>query len=262
METPYFQDVKERVARKLVNAESVKVNNRPACYTIYNNETGNCYVGSTSKIGNRVNQHKQTLAKGNHSNKNLQKEYDELKDKESMVVHIALMDTVEEAKQREQLILDEGFDSGVLLNVSNNAYCPSKGYDRADCTAKTTATKNTPECKLKTSITSTANWKNEELRRKMIYAMGENVEVNGTQYGSVREASRKTGFSALTIRQRLVDGKAEMTDVKPPTRKVCISGVMYDSVNAAAAAEGVAGNTMVYRLKNENDRWKDYNYAD
>ena len=53
----------------------------------------------------------------------------------------------------------------------------------------------------------------------MIRSMGQNVTVDGIEYGSVRQASRETGVAVKTIRDRLIDNKCSLDDVRNRKKK-------------------------------------------
>lgn len=219
METDFFLDNKKRVARKLMKAEDVRLLSEPACYVIENKETNKLYVGSTKNMSHRINSHRQMLNNNIHSNKNLQEEFNNCKDKNNFIVHVCPEKTVEEARDREQLILDEGFTTGILLNISDNSRTPNSGYDRQESIEKMTKSKNTEEYKTKVSQEASERWKDLELRNKMIRSMGQNVTVDGIEYGSVRQASRETGVAVKTIRDRLIDNKCSLDDVRNRKKK-------------------------------------------
>lgn len=147
MESNCFLDNPYRIARKLISAEGVRLINGPACYVIENKETGRIYVGSAKRISARINAHRQMLRDGQHSNVNLQNEYDRCVDENNFIIHICPTPTVEDARDREQMILDEGHSTGYLLNRADNARCPFSGYDRSAAYEKIKQCHNRPEIK-------------------------------------------------------------------------------------------------------------------
>ena len=184
MKSDCFLDSENTIARKLIKAEGVRLNKNPACYIIENKESKNIYVGSTKNISARINHHKYNLEAGIHPNINLQREYDLCIDKNHFIVHVLPLRTIDQARDREQLILDEGHGTDILLNISDNARNTTSGYDRSEAYAKTAAATRTPEARARQSKESSERWNDPEQRRKMIAAMGENITVDGVQYGS------------------------------------------------------------------------------
>jgi group I intron endonuclease len=262
IESTVFINNTNRKNRKLTDAEGIRLKSEPACYIIENQETKNLYVGSTKNISRRISKHLTSLKSNSHSNKNLQNDFNNTDDKDKIIVYISPYKTLDEARNEEQLILDEGHGSDIMLNISNNARAPNSGYDRTDIITKTKITINTSEHKEKVSLESKQRWQNEEFRKKSIKSMGENIEVDGVSYGSVREASRETGFCIATIRNNLIDGKASSKTFKLTKRKVSVRGIIYNTVTEAANALNVATNTMTWRCQNQDDIWKDHFYLD
>lgn len=260
MESDFFTDNKNRVARKLLQADGVVLGKQPACYAVENKETENFYVGSTKNISQRVNAHLHMLKNNQHSNQKLQDEFNNCQDKNNFVVHVSFEESVEAAINREQLVLDEGHGTDVLLNISDNAKNPSSGYDRSHVVSKLNDLSKTSENRERVSQESISRWENPDLRKQMISSMGENVIVDGVKYGSVREASRETGVCISSIRARLNNGECSLTDVTPVKKSVVCEGKEYQSVNEAAEAYGVKPNTMTSRLKSNSKSWTEFNY--
>ncbi len=259
MEPKHFLDNEKRKSRKLLVAEGMRLERKPACYVIENRETGSEYVGSTKNISARINGHRWRLFNNQHPNKNLQKEFNDCEDKNNFIIHISPEETVDIARDREQMSLDKNFGSDHLLNISNNARAPALGYDRTLTIEKMKKTKNTEEYRAKTSRDSIARWEDPVIRKKTIASMGQNVVVDGIRYGSVREASRETGAGIKTIRDRLVNDTCSLGDVKGKRPVIC-NGVEFESVTDAAKAHGIKCNTMIARLKNSGNNWKNFNY--
>lgn len=260
MESNFFTDNKNRVARKLLRAEGVVLGNQPACYAVENKETSNFYVGSTKNISKRVNSHLQMLKNNKHSNQKLQDEFNNCQDKNNFVVHVSFEESVETAIEREQQVLDEGYGTDVLLNISDNAKNPLSGYDRTHALNKLNEFSKTSENRERVGAESKERWKNPDLRKQMIRSMGENVVVDGVEYGSVREASRETGVCIESIRSRIKDGQCSLKDLASTTKAVVCEGTEYKSVVEAAEAYGVKPNTMTYRLKSDSTNWKEFSY--
>lgn len=71
-------------------------------YAIVSWEDMSCYVGSTRNIKNRANQHKKSLIKGEHPNKNLQAAYNDGK-----ILRFVILDKVPEDIYSDNLLLLE-----------------------------------------------------------------------------------------------------------------------------------------------------------
>lgn len=254
MESNFFLDnINNRIILKLVDLRLLCVPLLPACYAIENNKTGCFYVGSTNNVNLRLKNHLSELERSVHRNRNLQKNYDE-NDKDNFIVHISLETSVENAQEREQCILNEGINSGILFNIASNAV-------NALAANSIPQFSKSKEGRILASKLSKERWKNSLLRSKMISSMGENIVVDGVEYNSVREASRETGVAVQTIRSRLHNGNCSLLDIRPKTRKVICEGKIYSSLSEAAAEYGIKLNTMIARLKSKSPLWKDFNYS-
>ena len=254
MESNFFLDnINNRIILKLVDLRLLCVPLLPACYAIENNKTGCFYVGSTNNVNLRLKNHLSELERSVHRNRNLQKNYDE-NDKDNFIVHISLETSVENAQEREQCILNEGINSGILFNIASNAVNPLAANSIPQFS-------KSKEGRILASNLSKERWKNSLLRSKMISSMGENIVVDGVEYNSVREASRETGVAVQTIRSRLHNGNCSLLDIRPKTRKVICEGKIYSSLSEAAAEYGINLNTMIARLKSKSPLWKDFNYS-
>ncbi len=254
MESNFFLDnINNRIILKLVDLRLLCVPLLPACYAIENNKTGCFYVGSTNNVNLRLKNHLSQLERSVNGNRNLQKNYDE-NDEDNFIVHISLETSVENAQEREQCILNEGINSGILFNIASNAVNPLAANSIPQFS-------KSKEGRILASNLSKERWKNSLLRSKMISSMGENIVVDGVEYNSVREASRETGVAVQTIRSRLHNGNCSLLDIRPKTRKVICEGKIYSSLSEAAAEYGINLNTMIARLKSKSPLWKDFNYS-
>lgn len=262
MNDSYFGDISEVFRRELIRAGSTRLSNFPACYIIEEVTTGRFYVGSTNHITQRINSHRQNLRHGCHPNKNLQRAYDESFDKSNFMIYVAKMSSIEAARKREQLMLDEGLGSDVLFNIM----FATIGFKVEDPNfLRPKLNRNvvyTPELKEKISKNSKAMWENPKYKKAQIARIGHNVIVNGIAFGSVREASRELGVSILTIRSRLVDGVATLSNIRPPSRKVSVKGVVYNSLREASKAIGIADNTLTVRCQSKAPQWADHFYIE
>ena len=259
MESNFFLDnINNRIILKLVDLRLLCVPLLPACYAIENSKTGCFYVGSTKNVNRRLKDHLSQLERSVNGNRNLQKNYNE-NDKDNFIVHISLETSLENAQEREQCILNEGINSGILFNIASNAV-NAFAANSIPVELRNQFSKS-KEGRILASNLSKERWKNSLLRSKMISSMGENIVVDGVEYNSVREASRETGVAVQTIRSRLHNGNCSLLDIRPKTRKVICEGKIYSSISEAAAEYGIKINTMIARLKSKSPLWKDFNYS-
>lgn len=259
--SPYFQDVEQTHVQEFINFDGTNLRNVPAVYSIENTKTKKFYIGSTVNVAARINKHKNELKNNEHHNKRLQQSFNKTQDKKSWEVHIALMPDKESAREREQLILDEGHGTSFMLNISDQV---NRGGDpkKFDSNIKNLIDYNkTPESRLNKSKISKNLWQDTEYRKRMITTRGLSITVDGVNYDSIREASRETGVSIKTITDRLENNNCSLLGIKKE-RKVSALGIQYPSVTEAASANNVACNTMVWRCQNEDPKWSEYFYID
>lgn len=246
---------------QLFSPDGTRRDSRPACYLILDDTEDFYYVGSTSHISNRVASHRYQLLSGTHSNKKLQDAFDRCLDKSTFVIHAAIYSDVEEARDREQLILDEGHGSPVLLNISDNARAPVSGYDRSHVYEKLRIYGLQPHVVKKKAARMRERWENGPLRDQFLDKVGEKITVDGVSYSSVREASRKTGYAISALRNHLNNGVVNTADIIPFKRAVSAKGIIYDSMVSAANAFDIKDNTMHYRVNSKADKWVDFFYV-
>lgn len=281
----YERTTMHGITRLLFFGEYASLGNGPAMYVITNPLTRAFYIGSTKCIRRRLFNHTHLLKNNTHSNKLLQKEFNELwNPKEMLMVSIEFHATVEEATIAEQKYLNEHYSETNCLNVMGIAHGPkrsgssivsktliesdkyrqyfNKRYSDPN-TAPLLKYIRTQEAYQKKSEVAIFSWRRPEYRKAMIDLLGHTVIVGGVRYSSVREASRMTGVSILTIRSRMIDGnEISIQDIRKPFRKVSVKGIVYDSVNEAAYALGVKANTMTWRCQNASPNWSDHFYIE
>lgn len=88
---------------------------RPGCYLVSNEETGQAYVGSTVNIRSRSNAHRNSLNNNKSKNPKLQEAFNE---NNNFHIYPMFTDTVEEARALEQQILDECLGDPLFLNLA------------------------------------------------------------------------------------------------------------------------------------------------
>lgn len=231
-----------------------------AAYLIINDQTGDFYIGSSTRFKNRMRQHRTALRKGNHVNRKIQSSYNGSFENRFRFV-VFPRKTKEEAKNTEQWLLDEYHGKGSCLNISSDAYCSTRGYDRSHIYKKLRENARSPENRERVSKNSKKLWRDPNKRKALIAAMGQNVIVDNVRYGSFREASRETGFSIQALRRNVVDGCVDSTKIGPFKRRVSAGGELFDSITAAGKYFGVGNNTMHWRVNSKDSKWKDFFYV-
>lgn len=106
-----------------------KTHSHPGAYALVHDSSQKAYVGSTENIYARVNSHKNDLLNNRHKNRNLQEAFNA---DPSFTLFVQKTDTVEEAIDKEQKLLDVLLPGGKLLNISPDARVPCKGVVKTD----------------------------------------------------------------------------------------------------------------------------------
>lgn len=226
----------------------------PALYLIYFN-TCDFYVGCTKVIKSRINQHRSYLRNGTHVNKVLQEKYNTLGE-DNVDFYILTCKSRKEARDIERAFLKENYNDDRCLNIVST----SRGLTYGGRIDKIRKHVRSAAHRIKVGKDSRKRWKDPVYREKILSKTGEGITVDNVYYYSVREASRKTGFSIQALRRNLKNGIVDSKDIRPMTKPVMAEGVRYEKVTDAAKAYGVRVNAMTWRLKSTATKWKDFYY--
>jgi len=120
-------------------------------YKITNTKTGNCYVGQSVNIKQRLNNHFHSLSKGLHGNKHLQHSYN-LYGADSFKTEVLEECSVDDLNEREQYWID---------------YFGEKLYNMCRVVGSTRGLSHSEETKRKISKAITGQKRSEETKRKM-----------------------------------------------------------------------------------------------
>ena len=208
-----------------------KTHSHPGAYAFLHNSSQQAYVGSTENIYARVNSHKNDLLNNRHKNRNLQEAFNA---DPSFTLFVQKTDTVEEAIDKEQKLLDVLLPGGKLLNISPDARVPCKGVVKTDeqkqllseITKKQFSSQearqkqseaakrqwekpgyrenlkpvtHTPEVLKTFSENLTNRWKDDEYRKFMSEVRIVGVVVNGVEYPSVEDAANALNKTKASI---------------------------------------------------------------
>lgn len=187
-----------------------------ATYIITHVDSGKFYVGSTSNLNGRINQHKFLLKNNKHFNKNLQLMYNESNE---INITIEAARTREDAYILEQKIIDENKDSNLLLNISLDARVSKIIFTDEIRKRYSEIQKNifTEEIRQRLIKTNTGLKRTEEFKQNLSLARrGENNPMFGTisptakeiiiddvKYKTQKEACIKLTISPATLSRRL-----------------------------------------------------------
>lgn len=228
-------------------------------YTITHRPTGRFYIGSSGNLTRRIWRHRTELASGMHTNRKLQEIYTCWDDFEVMTSEV---NTLEEARQLEQQLLDRYVGTALCCNSSMSATNPFDVFERigpsreiciANLEKANEARRGKPlssEHKAKLSEASKGRVLSPEQRAALIRAnTGRKMSDN----------HREIIIAANTGLKRTSEHKKIISELK--SRKVSINGVIYPSLKVASAAVGFSDVTVRKRL-NDHVNYKDWFYLD
>lgn len=209
-------------------------------YRIFHVESGKSYVGQSVNVERRLNGHLLQLSRGSHCNSRLQNAYS-LYGKDSFAIEVLESCQKENLTEREQFWMDSYRQSNGLYNLAPAAGSPL-GYKHNDemrrkvsqsliGNKRTLGKKHSDETKLKMSTTRKGRQISDLVKRKISKALtGKKASENGRE-------------------------KMKIAKEKP----IIYGGIAYNSLNAAAIANGVSGTTVRNTILRHNN--KEYCYA-
>lgn len=216
---------------------------KAGAYLIHNPETREGYIGS-GILNERHYEHTRRLEKGQHKNYKLQMAYNRNPNFEFTGIPVEEHTTLEEnrleALRLEQSLIDEQADNPLLLNIAMNVEKPTLGVKQDPEVVRRRAdlrigTKHTDEAKEKIGRASKEMWKDESLRADQAQRLKD-------QYAEGRRVAPWTG--------KTQSSEHAAKGAKSRMKQVIVDGVVYDSVQLAAAAFDIAHNTAHGRLNN------------
>ncbi len=195
-----------------------------AAYCIFHIDSGYGYAGSTGHLGKRLNTHRTMLNTNNHDNANIQNAFNS-SDKQLFDILIFFTKDREEAYEIEQILINILKDNNCAFNNSSDARVGLRSKSWTDEERKILSKRMSErivsnETRKKLSIACKNKLFSDETRKKMsISASSENrkkrmidlaiksrkrISVNGTEYESITEASKKLNIRHNTLSYRLI----------------------------------------------------------
>lgn len=183
-------------------------------YILHNPSTKETYVGS-GVLELREKRHFRNLENGRigattvkgkplrHQNRKLQAAYNRDPNFEFISIPVS---TREEAFDFEQVIIDDFYGKPLFLNMSHDARAGAYNATEESKQKMSQAAKGkpkTPEHKEKIRTNTKTQWEDPVYRETMLTANRTRISINGTVYGSIKEAASILGIPASTIPYRL-----------------------------------------------------------
>ena len=169
----------------------------PGCYCVEHVASGKVYTGSTGNLAKRISTTTSSLNKNMHKNVNLQKLYNENKE---LKFYVAPTKDVDMAGKLEQSVVDALKNTDLLCNVAViNVLKTAQGRVLSDKHKEILRKSNmnrivSDETRKRQSEAKLQFDKTEAgriLAEKKVSAIERKVEIEGTQYKSISEASRQ-----------------------------------------------------------------------
>lgn len=194
----------------------------PAAYRLIDEDTGNFYVGSTSNLRSRLANHRSSIERGNHPNRQVR---DGLRNWDRLRIEYTECNSATAAQRLEDSMLDFYHGSDEMLNVA--------------CTEKHTSKENgriclTSEMKKLSDLAKSP----ESLHRRSEKLSGVAKSKDARQKMSNSAKQRGNNFSA--------EGIAKGRKIR--STPVTIDGVEYESARAAGRALGICSHTVKKRI--------------
>jgi hypothetical protein len=227
------------------------------------------YVGSSSDLASRTAGHKSGLRKGKHGNKNLQDRYNSVPE---VTFSYLVTKNVDEARDLEQVILDENKGSPQLLNIATDARASGRGlplpewsderrvaysehvkerWENPNYRTKIEAHLQSEENRARMSAWSKDYW---EKNRETLAALHNSPETQQKHSEAI-----KTRWDDPSGRALLMEGVERTAALK--RKPVEIDGVRYEGLGKAARATGIPLTTLARRVKSSSEQFEGYRYV-
>lgn len=177
-------------------------------YILTNRSTGHFYVGSSSRLSQRMYQHRWALQNGRHHAVRLQEGFTSWGD---INIEIFPALTTESAKAGEQKLLDEHLSNPLCCNRAPSAFDPTQGVITNEMRIRTigfalAARLSRPvsnETREAMSRSHMGMTRSDETRDAISASKSSAVILDGVEYSSILIASRELNLNTNTIRSRL-----------------------------------------------------------
>lgn len=187
----------------------------PGSYKITHTESGFFYVGSSKNVKGRIRQHLCSLMRGDHINQVFQDAFISL---EKLKIEFNAFETIDEARDSEQTMIDLHIGTPLCCNVGNGARSTwQKGaapafmieHNREKSRGNQYAKGHVVSEEVKAAVraANTGLIRSKETLDKMSASkagLKRAMMINGVTYAGSREASIALGLSKETIRSRVL----------------------------------------------------------
>jgi len=179
-------------------------------YKLLHKPSGKFYLGSSADVLGRLAHHKWALRKDQNACRKLQEAFNTHPDLDQLDILIHPCKTREEAYDMEQSWVDRFWDHPDCLNSSRDVRSPiTEQMHKPEVNDKRKQTwakrAESEEFRQAMGKYSESRWKSPGAREAFSGAnnpFAKGIKIDGTEYGSVKDAVRATGVSEKTIRKR------------------------------------------------------------
>lgn len=202
----------------------------PATYRLVDEKTGSFYIGSTGDLRGRIANHRSSIERGCHPNRQIR---DKLTSWDNVRIEYVLCDSVESAHKLEDSMIEFHHGEEEMLNVAITNNCiptpDSRVYISSDM-ASISEMARSPESRQQRSEKLKGLPKSDTTRLKM----SESAKIRGNNFST----------------EGIAKGRAIRST------PVVINGIEYSSERAAGRALGVCSHTVKKRVNSsEFDNW-------
>lgn len=248
---------------------------QPASYILVHKPTDMFYIGSTRNLAKRIRDHRHYLETNTHHCRKLLEVFTSWDDIE---VRFNPFDDVEDARDEEQLLLDNHANRGLCCNVATNArnLWSDKGMPadvRAKISRGLTGKKfsaeriermretsrgrtNSPECRAKISAALTGRSRPPEVIERIRLSnlgMGLGRKLSEQHKNNAKQARIDSGTWAQPHTE---ESKRKIAEANH--KAVIVEGVEYESLSACASVHGVTITTVTNRINSKSQRFADW----
>lgn len=193
------------------------MNVKTGAYILTHIPTGRFYIGSSANLTRRHYTHKYDLTSGKHANRKLQEVFTNWSD-----IRIDLFETstVEEARQREQILLNRYYGNHLCCNQSSSVYDPTAGVITPEirrsaissAIKSVTGVSKSNEHRLKLSEANSGKVRSSSTKEAISDSKSRSVRINGKTYKSVSAAAQELGINPWTLRSRIASNSEKHKD--------------------------------------------------
>lgn len=228
-------------------------------YTITHRPTGRFYIGSSGNLTRRIWRHRTELASGMHTNRKLQEIYTCWDDFEVMTSEV---NTLEEARQLEQQLLDRYVGTALCCNSSMSATNPFDVFERIGpsreiCIANL---EKANEARRGKPLSSEHKARLSESKKGKVLSDQHKAALSLAKIGRVLDDSHRRAISEGNKGKTISDSHKKLIG-ELKSKQVSINGVVYPSLKTAAMSVGLSDVTVRKRL-NDPVNYSSWFYLD